>query len=78
MTLYPPTHCCHQPQLSRCRTPQESRGRQVVVYSHGAEALPAHAVHLYCRGCNTNYPMVSPCTAGVRTYYGDTPKYCSI
>ncbi|KAJ7189681.1 hypothetical protein GGX14DRAFT_382954, partial [Mycena pura] len=78
MTLYPPTHHCTNPDCPAVGPLKKAEVRQVVIYSQGDGALPAHAVHVYCRGCNTNYHHGFSVQAGVRTYYGDTPKYLQI
>ncbi|KAJ7205836.1 hypothetical protein GGX14DRAFT_644475 [Mycena pura] len=78
LTIYPPTHHCLRPGCPADGPIKKTELRQVVVYTLGDGAIPAHAVHLYCRGCNTNYHHNFSVQGGMRTYYGDTPRYLQI
>ncbi|KAJ7157857.1 hypothetical protein C8R43DRAFT_882920 [Mycena crocata] len=75
LTLFPPTHECQNPQCSRATPLKKPEARQIVVYTLNKGAVPAWTVHLYCPECHTNYHHNYSVCAGMRTYYGDTPKY---
>ncbi|KAF8144269.1 hypothetical protein K438DRAFT_1632122 [Mycena galopus ATCC 62051] len=78
LTLYPPSHECSTPGCPAKGPMKKPENRQIVVYTQGGGAVPAHAIHLYCRGCNTNYHHNYSVKDGVRTYYGNTPRYIQI
>ncbi|KAF8155005.1 hypothetical protein K438DRAFT_1987232 [Mycena galopus ATCC 62051] len=78
LTLYPPSHECSTPGCPAKGPMKKPEIRQIVVYTQGGGAVPAHAIHLYCRGCNTNYHHNFSVKDSVRTYYGNTPRYIQI
>lgn len=78
LTLYPPAHHCQNPHCSRINPLKKAEARQVVVYTLSHGVVPAWAVHLYCPDCNTNYHNNYSVQQGMRTYYGDVPKYIQI
>ncbi|KAJ7194926.1 hypothetical protein GGX14DRAFT_677641, partial [Mycena pura] len=78
LTIYPPTHHCTRPGCPAEGPMKKTELRQVIVYTLGNGAIPAHAVHLYCRGCNTNYHHNFSVQGGERTYHGNTPHYLQI
>ncbi|KAJ7325731.1 hypothetical protein DFH08DRAFT_711014 [Mycena albidolilacea] len=75
MTLYPPAHHCRNPDCAATGPLKKAEVRQVIVYTQGNGALPAHTVHLYCRGCKHNYHHNYFVQGGKRYYYQNTPKY---
>ncbi|KAJ6501927.1 hypothetical protein C8R45DRAFT_605210 [Mycena sanguinolenta] len=78
VTLYPPSHHCTSPDCPAAGPLKKAEQRQVVVYTHGDGVVPARAVHLYCRGCNSNYHHNFSVQHGIRTYYGNTPTLIQI
>ncbi|KAJ7348297.1 hypothetical protein DFH08DRAFT_698265 [Mycena albidolilacea] len=78
LTLYPPTHHCSNPDCSAKGPLKKPELREIIVYTQGEGAVPAHAVHLYCRGCKTNYHHNYSVQGGIRQYYGGTPRYIQI
>ncbi|KAF7342835.1 hypothetical protein MSAN_01999500 [Mycena sanguinolenta] len=78
VTLYPPSHHCSNPDCLAVGPLKKTEQRQVVVYTHSDGVVPARAVHLYCRGCNTNYHHNFSVQGGMRRYYGNTPTFIQI
>ncbi|KAJ7363872.1 hypothetical protein DFH08DRAFT_798334 [Mycena albidolilacea] len=78
LTLYPLTHHCSNPDCSAEGPLKKAELCEIIVYTQGEGAVPAHAVHLYCRGCKTNYHHNYSVQGGIRQYYGDTPQYIQI